>query len=179
MTRPQLGPWLRDEKGPYDGFIAAAVDRLGRNAADCLSTGYKMRDEGEILATFGHDGPWDLDDSLTINRFTIEPWGAAMEPRAIQRRNRSATVKTRAAGRPKFKSSYGFQWMRNVTGGRIDHVEPHPHASTVIREVARRLLADPENVTCSSEAARLNRAGEPSPVDHLAVMYGRPASGGP
>ncbi|WP_328743514.1 hypothetical protein OG436_34300 [Streptomyces caniferus] len=31
VTRPRLGPWLRDERGPYDGLVAAAVDRLGRN----------------------------------------------------------------------------------------------------------------------------------------------------
>ncbi|MET8129871.1 hypothetical protein ABZV67_40860 [Streptomyces sp. NPDC005065] len=30
MTRPKFGPWLRDENGPYDGLVAAAVDRLGR-----------------------------------------------------------------------------------------------------------------------------------------------------
>ncbi|MFB6769240.1 recombinase family protein [Streptomyces sp. NPDC056337] len=31
MTRPKLGPWLRDERGPYDELVAAAVDRLSRN----------------------------------------------------------------------------------------------------------------------------------------------------
>ncbi|WP_432095605.1 recombinase family protein [Streptomyces sp. bgisy100] len=179
MTRPKLGPWLRDEKGPYDGLVVAAVDRLGRNVVDCLNTGYKMRDEGEFLVAHGHEGPWDLNDPADENRFTIEAWGAQMELRAIQRRNRGATVKTRAAGRPKFRPSYGFQWMRNVMGGRIDDVELHPHASTVLQEVARRILADPENTTASSEAARLNRAGELSPADHLAVMYGRPAGGRP
>jgi DNA invertase Pin-like site-specific DNA recombinase len=103
LTRPKLGPWLRDERGPYDGLVAAAVDRLGRNVVDCLNTGYKTRDEGKLLVTYGHDGPWDLDDQIDENRFTMEAWGAQMELRAIQRRNRSATVKTRAAGRPKNK----------------------------------------------------------------------------
>ncbi|MFJ9823661.1 recombinase family protein [Streptomyces sp. NPDC101160] len=49
MTRPKLGPWLRDEPGKYDGLVAAAVDRLGRNVVDCLNTSYKMRDEGKLL----------------------------------------------------------------------------------------------------------------------------------
>ncbi|MGW7244755.1 recombinase family protein [Streptomyces decoyicus] len=101
VTRPKLGPWLRDERGPYDGLVAAAVDRIGRNVVDCLNTGYKMRDEGKLLVTYGHEGPWDLNDTTDENRFTMEAWGAQMELRAIQRRNRSATVKTRAAGRPK------------------------------------------------------------------------------
>ncbi|MFF9794905.1 recombinase family protein [Streptomyces bacillaris] len=179
VTRPSLGPWLRDERGPYDGLVAAAVDRLGRNVVDCLNTGYKMRDEKKMLVTYGHDGAWNLDDPADENRFTMEAWGAQMELRAIQRRNRDATVKTRAAGRPKGKPSYGFQYVRKVMGGKIDQVELHPHASEVLRNVARRILADPDNVTCSSEAARLNRAGELSPADHLAVMYGKPAGGRP
>ncbi|MEU9488971.1 recombinase family protein [Streptomyces decoyicus] len=79
MTRPKLGPWLRDERGPYDGLVAAAVDRLGRNVVDCLNTGCKMRDEGKLLVTYGHDGPWYLDDQVDENRFTMEAWGAQME----------------------------------------------------------------------------------------------------
>ncbi|WP_329309685.1 recombinase family protein [Streptomyces sp. NBC_01262] len=31
LTRPGLGPWLRDEMGPYSGIVGAAVDRIGRN----------------------------------------------------------------------------------------------------------------------------------------------------
>ncbi|MFF3257721.1 recombinase family protein [Streptomyces sp. NPDC002932] len=179
MSRPRLGPWLRDERGPYDGLVAAAVDRLGRNVVDCLNTGYKMRDEKKLLVTYGHDGPWDLDDPADENRFTMEAWGAQMELRAIQRRNRDATIKTRAAGLPKGKPSYGFRFVRKVMGGKIDHVELHPHASEVMRGVARRILGDPENVTPSSESARLNRAGELSPADHLQTMYGKSAGGGP
>ncbi|GAU69123.1 FHA domain-containing protein [Streptomyces sp. NBRC 110611] len=48
-------------------------------------------------------------------------------------------------------------------GGKVDHIELHPHASTAIRLAARRILADPEHNTPSSEAARLNRAGELAP----------------
>ncbi len=118
VTRPRLGPWLRDERGPYEGMVAAAVDRLGRNVVDCLNTGYTMRDEKKMLVTYGHDGAWNLDDSADENRFTMEVWGAQMELRAIQRRNRDVTVKTRAAGRPKGKPSYGFQCVRKVMGGR-------------------------------------------------------------
>ncbi|WP_262388045.1 recombinase family protein [Streptomyces parvus] len=55
VTRPSLGPWLRDEKGPYDGLIAAAVDRLGRNVVDCLNTGSKMRAHAVGLVGDGED----------------------------------------------------------------------------------------------------------------------------
>ncbi|MFF0557891.1 recombinase family protein [Streptomyces sp. NPDC004266] len=179
ITRPKLGPWLRDERGKYDGLVAAAVDRLGRNVVDCLNTGYKMRDEGKLLVSYGHEGVWNLDDPNDENRFTMEAWGAQMELRAIQRRNRDATKKIRAAGRPKGKPSYGFRYVRTVPNGRFERVELHPHAAEVLRTVAGRIRADPENVSPSSEAARLNRLGEPAPVDHLAVMYGKVATGRP
>ncbi|MFD6425266.1 recombinase family protein [Streptomyces sp. NPDC060198] len=179
MTRPRLGPWLRGERGPYNGIAGAAVDRLGRNLVDCLNTGYMMRDTGLALLTYGHDGPWNLDDPNDENRFTMEAWGAQMELRAIQRRNRDAAVKARAAGRVKAKPSYGYRYVRLMPTGAVDHVALHEHAASVIRNVARRILADPENITPSSEAARLTRAGELSPSDHRAVMYGRPVTGAP
>ncbi|MEV2213407.1 recombinase family protein [Streptomyces sp. NPDC050997] len=173
MTRPKLGPWLHDEKGPYDGLVAAAVDRLGRNVVDCLNTGYKMRDEKKVLVTYGHDGPWELDDPADENRFTMEAWGAQMELRAIQRRNRDATIKTRAAGRPKGKPSYGFQYVRKVMGGKIDRVEHHPHASEVIRQVARRVLADPDNVTPSPAIDWPPRYAARTAMAFAAVTTGR------
>ncbi|MEV5129109.1 recombinase family protein [[Kitasatospora] papulosa] len=179
MTRPKLGPWLRNERGPYNGIAGAAVDRLGRNLVDCLNTGYMMRDTGLILLTYGHDGPWNLDDPNDENRFTMEAWGAQMELRAIQRRNRDATVKARAAGRVKSKPAYGYRFVRLVPTGAVDHVALHDHAAAVIRSVAQRILSDPDNITASSEAARLNRSGEPSPGDHRAEMYGRRPAGTP
>lgn len=45
MQRPKLGPWLRGERGPYDGAAGAAVDRLGRNVRDCLNTGFMMSEQ--------------------------------------------------------------------------------------------------------------------------------------
>ncbi|MFH8616216.1 recombinase family protein [Streptomyces sp. NPDC017979] len=63
MTRPKFGPWLRDERGPYDGLVAAAVDRLGRNVVDCLNTGYKMRDSGALVTTVRHGRGEQLSDA--------------------------------------------------------------------------------------------------------------------
>jgi hypothetical protein len=55
------------------GIAGTAADRPGRHLVDCLNTGYMMRDSG--LLTYGHDGPWDLDDANDENRFTMEAWG--------------------------------------------------------------------------------------------------------
>ena len=51
-------------------------------------------------------------------------------------------------------------------------------AAQVIREVARRILADVTGkVTCATEAARLNREGVPSPSGRRAQLYARPVKG--
>ncbi|MFG2137915.1 recombinase family protein [Streptomyces sp. NPDC048650] len=99
VTRPKLGRGFVASGCHMAALVAAAVDRLGRTVVDCQSTGYKMCDEGKLLVRYGHDGPWELNDATDENRFTMEAWGARMALRAIQRRNRSATVKTRAASR--------------------------------------------------------------------------------
>jgi DNA invertase Pin-like site-specific DNA recombinase len=190
MTRPELGPWLRGELGPYDGVVGSAVDRLGRNLVDCLNTGYMMQDTGKMLVTYGHDGPWDLNDPADENRFTLEAWSAQMELRAIQRRNQDTTINARAKGRKRGKHAYGYRYVRLHAKASIDHValdhgETMPEeireredAATIIRTVAQRILSDTTGeVTPDSEAARLTRAGVLSPLDHTRVMGGKDPRG--
>lgn len=114
---PDAGSLAPRRKGPLRGS-RRGVRGPGRNVVDCLNTGYKMWDEKKMLVTYGHDGPWEQDDPADENRFTMEAWGAQMELRAIQRRNRDATMKIRAASRPKGKPSYGFQYVRTARGGQ-------------------------------------------------------------
>ncbi|WP_367132290.1 MULTISPECIES: recombinase family protein [Streptomyces] len=178
LTRPQLGPWLRDEMGPYSGIAGAAVDRIGRNQRDVLNTAYAIHESDRLLITYGHDGPWDLDDPADEMRLSMESFGAQMELRAIQKRNRDETKRARAAGQPKQPNSYGYRFVRLIPTGNVDHVEIDPVAALIIRDVAERILADETGtVTCATEAARLTRAGVLSPADHRAVMYGRKPSG--
>ncbi|MEC3996773.1 recombinase family protein [Actinacidiphila sp. DG2A-62] len=177
-TRPALGPWLRDEMGPYSGIAGAAVDRIGRNQRDVLNTAYAIHESGRLLVTFGHDGPWDLDDPMDEMRLSMESFGAQMELRSIQKRNRDDTVRARAAGEPKQKNSYGYRFVRLFPTAKVDHVEIDPVAAEVIRNVAKRILTDRTGkITVHTEAARLNREGVLSPSDHRAVMYGRAPRG--
>ncbi|MDB5911080.1 MAG: hypothetical protein JWP34_5197, partial [Massilia sp.] len=78
------------------------------------------------------------------------------------------------------KNSYGYRFVRLIPTGKVDHVAIDPVAAEIIREVAERILADETGkVTCATEAARLTRAGVPSPADQRAIAYGRKPSGGP
>ena len=180
LTRPGLGPWLLGKKGPYSGIVGAAVDRIGRNQRDVLNTAYMMHEQNRLLVTYGHQGPWNLDDPTDEMRLSMESFGAQMELRAIQKRNREESLRARAAGQPKQKPPYGYRYIRIVPMGKVDHVEIDPEAAKVIRKVAERILTDTTGtITFYTEAARLNRAGILSPADHKAVMYGRKPTGKP
>jgi hypothetical protein len=65
-----------------------------------------------LILPGARERPWDLDDRIDENRFTTETWGPQMKLRATRRRSRSATARTRAAGRPENKPSYGFRYAR-------------------------------------------------------------------
>ncbi|MBR7824952.1 recombinase family protein [Actinospica sp. MGRD01-02] len=180
LDRPQFGPWLRGEMGPYDGIVGSAVDRIGRNQVDVLTTGYMMRDSGRAIITSGHTGPWDLYDEVDETRFSMDALGAQMEHRAIVRRNRNATKKMRESGRPKNKNSYGYKYVRLTPLGAVDHVALDEVAAEIIRDVAERILSDETGkITVNTEAVRLTKAGIPNPTDHRARLYGRPMKGLP
>ncbi|MFF2618106.1 recombinase family protein [Kitasatospora sp. NPDC058046] len=178
-TRPGLGPWLRGERGPYDGLAAAAVDRIGRNQVDTLVTAYENKAAGRHLVTADHPGLWDLDDSNQETEFSIKSLGAQMEHRSIKKRVQDETKRAVAAGQVNCKPSYGYRNVRDKAG-KITGREFEPGAQANIQEVARRILADSTGkITVYSEAARLTRAGVLSPDDWRAVMYGREPQGKP
>jgi hypothetical protein len=108
----------------------------------------------------------------------MKAWGSQMELRMTQKRNRDETVRARESGEPKQYPSYGYMYVRLSPAAKIDHVAIDPVAAGIIREVARRILADETGkVTCATEAARLNREGVPSPSDRRAELYSRPGKG--
>jgi site-specific DNA recombinase len=179
LTRRGFGPWLRGELGPYDGIAAASVDRVGRNVRDTLNTQALLTTQDRIVVTADHAGVWDFSDPNQENEWLAKAWGSQMELRAIQKRNRDETQRARAAGEPKQRPSYGYMFVRLSPTAKVDHVEIDPAAAEVIREAARRILADETGkITCATEAARLNREGIPCPSDRRAQLYGRPLEGG-
>jgi len=178
LTRPGLGPWLRGEMGPYDGIVAPTVDRVGRNVRDVLNTQDLLTGQGRVIVTADHVGIWDFSDSNQENEWLIKAMGAQMELRAIQKRNRDETKRARDSTEPKQKPSYGFMFTRLSPTAKIDRVVLDMEAAPVIREVARRILADTTgDITCATESARLNREGVPSPDDRRAQLYARPMKG--
>jgi DNA invertase Pin-like site-specific DNA recombinase len=177
-TRPGLGPWLRGEAGDYDGIAAYDVVRVGRNVRDVLNTQQLLTDQGRLIVTADHDGIWDFTDPNEENMWLMLAWGGQMELRQIQKRNRHESDRARAAGDPKQRPSYGYMFVRLSPTARIDHVAIDEVAAGVIREVARRILADQTGkITCATEAARLNREQVPAPSDRRAELYARPKRG--
>jgi site-specific DNA recombinase len=154
--------------------------RWGRNVRDTLNTQTLLTGQGRVIVTADHTGAWDFTDPNQENEWLIKAWGSQMELRAIQKRNRDETVRARENGEPKQRPSYGYLFVRPAPTAKIDHVEIDEVAAEVIREVARRILADETGkITCASEAYRLTREGIPAPSDRLAQLYARPVKGGP
>ena len=166
--------------GPYDGIVAAVLDRVGRNVRDTLNTQTMLTGQGRRRVTADHAGVWDFSDPNQENEWLSKAWGSQMELSAIQKRNRDETVRAREAGEPKQMPSYGYMYVRLAPTAKIDHVALDPVAVEITREAARRILSDETGkITGATEAARLTREGIPSPSDRRAQLYGRPVKGGP
>ncbi|MGW3229430.1 recombinase family protein [Kitasatospora sp. NPDC001095] len=179
FTRPSLGPWLRGERGPFDGLAAAAVDRVGRDVYEGLRLAKLNTAEGRVLITADHAGVWDLTDIAQEMDFTFKLFAAQMEHRQTKKRVQDETARAVEAGQVNSKPSYGYRNVRDKAG-KITGREFEPGAQTSIQEVARRILADTTGkITEYTEAARLTRAGVLSPDDWRAVMYGREPQGKP
>jgi site-specific DNA recombinase len=142
LTRRGFGPWLRGEMGPYDGVAAASVDRVGRNVRDTLNTQTLRTSQDRVVVTAGHAGGWDFSDPNQENEWLAEAWGSQMELRAIQKRNRDETIRARKAGEPEQRPSYGYRYVRLAPMAQVDHVALDPVGAEIIREVARRIVAD-------------------------------------
>jgi hypothetical protein len=132
------------------------------------------------VVTADHAGVWDFSDPNQENEWLAKAWGSQMELRAIQKRNRDETIRARHAGEPKQRPSYGYMYVRLVPMGKVDHVALDEVGAEIIREVARRILADQTGkITIGTEAVRLTREGIPCPGDRRAQLSGRPVKGGP
>jgi site-specific DNA recombinase len=166
--------------GPYDGVVAASVDRVGRNVRDTLNTQTLLTGKGRVVVTADHVGVWDFTDPNQENEWLMKAWGSQMELRMIQKRNRDETIRARNAGEPKQRPSYGYMFVRLAPTAKVDHVALDSVAVEIAREVARRVLSDETGkITCATEAARLTREGIPNPSDRRAQLYARPVKGGP
>ena len=120
-----------------------------------------------------------FSDPNQENEWLAKAWGSQMELRAIQKRNGDETIRGRNAGEPKQRPSYGYMYVRLAPMPKINHVALDPVGAEIIREVARRILADETGkITIGTEAVRLTREGIPSPGDRRAQLYGRPVKGG-
>lgn len=157
MTCPKLGPWLGDE-GP--------VRRPCRRCGGPSRPQRRRLPEHRLQGARGGEAARHVRPRRSMER---------------GRPHRRAPLHHRGVGRPDgavCDPASESECHREDTCGRWADVqavlrvpvdahrhgrphrpaELHPHASKVLREAARRTLADPENVTPSSQAARLNRA---------------------
>ena len=146
---------------------------------DTLNTQELLTGQSRLIVTADHKDVWDFSDPNQERSGWSRRGGRRMELRAIQERNRDEAQRARAAGQPRQITSYGYQYIRLVPMGKVDHVEIDPVAAEVIREVARRLLADGTGtVTAASEGCPFDAGGGALAVGPAGGAVRAPDQGG-
>jgi site-specific DNA recombinase len=142
MKRPKLGPYLTDPLliNQYDGIIASALDRFGRNASHLV----KLRDwaigNGKTLIIISPALQWPPQDA---NDFaTRMVWGilgdlAEYELVAITKRNQETQQWLRTNGYLHGKPPFGYAV---VDKDNHKTLAPDPGLSEVIQNMADRYL---------------------------------------
>ena len=93
LTRRGFGSWLRGEMGPYDGVVAASVDRVGRNVRDILNTQTLLTGQGRVVVTADQAGVWDFSDPNQENESqAVSGHRVDLGKPAFATRSRSASI---------------------------------------------------------------------------------------
>lgn len=162
MKRPKLGPYLTDPvlRSGYDGIVASALDRFGRNARHLVELRDWAVGNGKTLIVISPALQWPPQDA---NDFaTRMVWGilgdlAEYELQAITKRNRETKKWLADNGYLEGKPPFGF---RVVDLDNHKTLEPDPDLAPVIREMVERYLA---GATLTDLAVRLDEIGVKPP----------------
>ena len=182
LTRKGFGPWLRGEMGPYDGIASSTVDRVGRNVRDTLNTQALLTGQDRIVVTADHAGVWVFQRSEPGKRVAGQGVGvadgAARDPEAQPGRDGSGRARR---GSPSSARLTGTCTCGCAPMAKVDHVELDPVGAEIIREVARRILADETGkITIrDGSGAPDARGNSRRRATGAPQLYGRPVKGGP
>lgn len=143
MKRPGLGPYLTDPNlmATYDGIIASALDRLGRNARHLIELKDWAAANRKTLILISPSLKWPIEDANDFGGrmvWTILGELAEYELQAITKRNRETQKWLMENGFLHGKPPFGFNV---VDKGNHKTLEPDTALKPVIREMAERYLA--------------------------------------
>lgn len=178
FTRKGFGPWLNDKKGPYDGVVASAVDRIGRSLLETLTTGYYLFEHGKAVITRGH-GPWNLSNQSERQQFHFQALAADIELGQIKQRSADTREHQREIGKKTGRLCFPYYYVRSPLTLKVERIDIDTQLRDTLEDAADRLLAaDEENViTPQSEARRLSRMGFLTPEDWRRVRRGHKPKG--
>ena len=177
FDRPEFGPWLRNEHGPYDGIVTPAVDRIGRSVPETTYTAKRLTRDNRVIVTHDH-GVWDLTKPRERQQFNFQAMIAEAELANIQERAADARVYQCSIGRKTGRLVYPYYYVHNPYTLKVEAIEFDAALRDVLEEVADRLLADTEHViTPESEARRLSKMGLLTGDDWRRARRGKPVKG--
>jgi site-specific DNA recombinase len=159
--RPELGAWLNDPArlAQFDGIIASALDRLGRNARDLSKLRDWAEDQGKTLIVISPNIQWPPAENDFASPIVWDVLGrlAEYELATITKRARETQSWLKANDFLVGKPTYGFMV---VPKGDHKTLAPDPVTSLIIREAVDRYLAGD---TLDTIVADFTRRGIPSP----------------
>lgn len=139
--RPALGPWLKDPDrvAQYDELVAAALDRLGRNARDLSRLRDWAEDNGKRVTVLSPALHWPPDDDDFASPIIWDVLGrlAEYELRTITKRYADTRSYLRRNNYLVGKPPWGF---RAVPSGDHKTLAVDPVLEPVLREMVSRYL---------------------------------------
>jgi DNA invertase Pin-like site-specific DNA recombinase len=110
--RPEAGPWINDaaKRTQYDGFVFAALDRLGRNARHIAAMRDWAEDHGKKLIITSPPLQWPPADNDLASPIIWDVLSrlAEYELKAITKRNRETQAYLKANGFLVGRYPYGY-----------------------------------------------------------------------
>ena len=169
--RPELGPWLRGQREPFDTLVVWRLDRLTRRVLHFASLLDWAKTNGKKIAS-ATEG-FDLSTPLGRMVAQMVSMLAEGELEAIRERTKASYDHLVATGRHRGGfTPYGYRPVANPGGGYRLEIDPEPAA--VIREIARRVVA---GESINSVVTWLNQRGVPTSLDLQRMRAGKPPKG--
>nr|WP_192581168.1 recombinase family protein [Micromonospora noduli] len=170
--RPELGPWLRGERAPFDVVASWRTDRVARRVLHFARLLDWTRETGRTLVSVTEG--FDLSTPMGRMMAQMIAMLAEGELEAIKERTKGSYEHLTKVGRHRGGFvPMGYRAVPNPDGaGYVLDVDQD--AAEVMRDVVRRIL---DGASVNSVVADLNRRGVPTSLDVQRARAGKEPKG--
>lgn len=167
-ARPELGPWLRGERGEFDIIACWKIDRIARRVLHFARLIDWARETGRVIVSVTEG--FDLSTPMGRMFAQMVAMLAEGELEAIKERTKGSYEHLVKVGR--YRGGFvpmGYRPVPNPTGpGYV--LEIDPEAAEIVRDIVRRIL---DGTSINAIVADLNRRKVPTSLDIQRLRAGR------